>query len=88
MKGATMDKKLSLRMLLLVIAALLCVNLIITFLSNSVPSYAAKSFRYKIMSARDYTYKGEKGLQQMLDRYGNDGWDIAAVYGDVIIFKK
>jgi hypothetical protein len=83
-----MDRPSFLRMIMLVVAALLCINLIVTFFGNSMPSYAAKSFRYKIMNAKDFTYKGEKGLQQMLDKYGNDGWDIAAVYGDAIIFKK
>jgi len=83
-----MDRAFSLRMIMWVVAALLCVNLIVTFFGSSMPSYAARSFRYKIMNARDYTYKSERGLQQMLDRYGNGGWDIAAIYGDVIIFKK
>ena len=75
-------------MIMLVIAALLCINLIIAFFGNSMQSYAAGSIRYKILNARGYTYTGEKGLEKVLNGYGNEGWDIAAIYGDIIILKK
>jgi hypothetical protein len=83
-----MEKHLSSKIIMLAVAALLCINLVIAFFSNSMPSYAARGIQYRIMNARSYTYSGEKGLEKILNRYGNEGWDIAAIYGDIIIFKK
>jgi hypothetical protein len=76
---------LLLRVLLVVAVVLLASNLIASLVS-SLPSYAAKTIQYRVVSFVD------KQQEATLNKYGSEGWELVAldpgISGRYFIFKK
>ena len=82
-----MKKNLFIKVILLVIASLLAINLIVLFVSPST-THAAGRIQYKVVA-----YEGYEDAQQMeslLNTFANDGWELVTLEPMLrsFIFKK
>jgi hypothetical protein len=75
-------KSVFLKVSMVILGLLLCVNLVVSFLGYPATSYAAKTFQYKIIGI-----SGGKGEAQ-LNQYGSQGWEVVAISGADVILKK
>jgi len=86
-----MKRDLLTRVLLVVAVVLLALNLIMTIMGTSSPSYAAKTTQYNIItkSAPDM-YSSD--IQPVLDKYSSEGWELVSAFANeercYLIFKK
>lgn len=71
---------------MIILGALLCANLIVTFLGSPSTSYAAKNFQYKVVGWRDGA--SEKSIETNLNQLGSQGWEVAAAVSYLVILKK
>lgn len=73
-----------LKVSLLILAVLLMLNLIVSLGKMTTISYAVKNVQYKVVPVR----YSQANLQSALDKYSNEGWELATHYSDILIFKK
>ena len=88
-----MKRDLLTRVLLVVAVVLLALNLIMTLMGTSSPSYAAKTTQYKVefVPINNYSSNPIGDIQLVLDKYSNEGWELAAFnvdQGKYLIFKR
>ena len=82
------------RVLLIIIATLLVLNVMLPMLSNPSVSYAAKNVEYKIMDIRDTNsdlFLAVPQMEILFNELGKEGWELIQVdavgYG-LVIFKR
>ncbi len=87
-----MKRDLLTRVLLVVAVVLLALNLIMTLMGTSSPSYAAKTTQYKVEFVLNDNSLNTGDIQLVLDKYSNEGWELAAFNVDQVrrylIFKR
>jgi hypothetical protein len=84
----TMKKNLFIKVILLVIASLLAINLIVLFVSPST-THAAGRIQYKVVAYVGYEDDAQQ-MESLLNTFANDGWELVTlepVFGS-FIFKK
>jgi len=83
-----MKKNLFIKVILLVIASLLAINLIVLFVSPSA-THAAGRIQYKVVAYVGYEDDAQQ-MESLLNTFANDGWELVTlepVFGS-FIFKK
>ena len=71
-----MKKNLFIKVILLVIASLLVINLILLFVSPSVTN-AARNIQYKAVDIGNLFDAGK--IESLLNNYAEDGWELVAI---------
>ena len=76
------------RVLLIIIATLLVLNVILPMLSNPSVSYAAKNVEYKVVDASKLDYGPQ--LEIFLNELGKEGWEYIPKHpwDSYMIFKR
>jgi len=72
----TMKKNLFIKVILLVIASLLVINLIVLFVLPSVTN-AARNIQYKAVDFSNLFDAAE--IESLLNNYAKDGWELVAI---------
>ena len=83
-----MKKNFFIKVILLVIASLLAINLIVLFVSPSA-THAAGRIQYKVVAYSAH-YNDVQQMESLLNAFANDGWELITlepVFGS-FIFKK
>ena len=76
-------KSVFLKASIVILGILLCANLVVSLLITPTTSYAAKHIQYKVIVPDD-----PRQMENALNKYSSEGWEIAATIGGSVILKK
>ena len=67
----------------------MALNLILSILSSSAPSYAAKNIQYKIIKNEE-VLNNKESFEKLFNEYGKEGWEFVAfdLQWGFYIFKR